>query len=243
MIKGVLFDLGGTLVSYKNVDSSIEILLSELKQRSLTDFSVKELLAFYKEASTDVASHFINKKYYLHRELFTEIFKKFLVRANIEAEPNFFNWFPHLHETLLVDSFDLIQSAKKTLIGLKKKNLVIGIVSNIDNRMFEKICIKTQLDQMIDFKLSSETANSCKPDRKIFEIARKKIGLDNSELLFVGDSIEHDIIGSRNFGIKSVLFFEKDIRAPLQSGNCKTEPDFKITDLSELNDLILNLNR
>ncbi len=58
MIKGIFFDLGGTLVSYKNVDRVIKKILSESKKRKETSFSVDELYLFYKEASIDVASLF-----------------------------------------------------------------------------------------------------------------------------------------------------------------------------------------
>ena len=35
MIKGVLFDLGGTLVSYSNVETVIETILAETKKRGI----------------------------------------------------------------------------------------------------------------------------------------------------------------------------------------------------------------
>ena len=64
-----------------------------------------------------------------------------------------------------------------------------------------------------------------------------------SELLFVGDSIEHDIYGSNKYGIQNVLFSERNITAPLQTGKYYEEPNFSIADLSDLSNLIFNLNR
>ena len=243
MIKGIFFDLGGTLVSYKNVDRVIKRILSESKKKKETSFSVEELYLFYKKASVDVASLFLNKKFYLHKDLFREIFKKYNEYVGITCDPSFLNWFTSRHENLLIESFYLIKNAKKTLLNLKQKNMIVGIVSNIDSHMLNKIILNTQLNTMIDFKISSEFAQSCKPDRRIFELAREKAKLDSSELLFIGDSIEHDIIGSKNFGIKNVLFCEKNMRAPLQSGNHKEKPNYKIQDLLELGPLIDNLNR
>ena len=38
MIKGVLFDLGGTLVSYSNVETVIETILAETKKENRRNF-------------------------------------------------------------------------------------------------------------------------------------------------------------------------------------------------------------
>ncbi len=243
MIKGVLFDLGGTLVSYSNVETVIETILTETKQRKFTKLSLLQLKILYKKATMEVTSNYINKKFYLHENLFIDIFKKFAELASIDADKEFFRWISERHEFLLIQSFKLIKNAQKTLIDLNKKNFIIGIVSNIDNSMLEQILIKTNIKHLTNFWLSSETAQSCKPDRQIFEVARRKTGLRKSELLFVGDSIEHDIFGSNKYGIQNVLFSEKNITAPLQTGKYHEEPNFSIADLADLYNLIYELNR
>ena len=243
MIKGVLFDLGGTLVSYSNVETVIETILTETKQRKFTKLSLLQLKILYKKATMEVTSNYINKKFYLHENLFIDIFKKFAEEASIDADKEFFRWISERHEFLLIQSFKLIKNAQKTLIDLNKKNFIIGIVSNIDNSMLEQILIKTNIKHLTNFWLSSETAQSCKPDRQIFEVARRKTGLRKSELLFVGDSIEHDIFGSNKYGIQNVLFSEKNITAPLQTGKYYEEPNFSIADLADLYNLIYELNR
>ena len=144
---------------------------------------------------------------------------------------------------MLIQSFELIKNAQRTLIDLSKKNFIIGVVSNIDHFMLEQILINTKIKHLINFGISSESAQSCKPDRKIFEVAKRKSGLMKSELLFVGDSIEHDIYGSNKYGIQNVLFSERNITAPLQTGKYHEEPNFSIADLSDLSNLIFNLNR
>lgn len=243
MIKGVLFDLGGTLVSYSNVETVIETILTETKQRGLTKLSIEQLKIFYKRARIEVTENYISKRFYLHENLFLDTFKKFTEGASIDADKEFFKWVMERHEFLLIQSFKLIKNAQKTLIDLNKKNFMIGIVSNIDQSMLEQILINTKIKHLVNFGLSSESAQSCKPDGKIFEIAKRKTGLKKSELLFIGDSIEHDIFGSSKYGIQNVLFSEKNITAPLETGKHYEEPDFSIADLSELCDLILELNR
>ncbi len=243
MIKGVLFDLGGTLISYSEVNNVIETILLETKQKKLTTLSIQQLTILYKKASIDVTHDYIDRKFYLHKNLFLDIFKRFTNFAGIEANNEFFEWFSKRHETLLIQSFKLIKNARNTLTDLNEKKLTLGIVSNIDNYMLEQILKKNKIEQLFDFSLSSESARSCKPDRQIFEIAKRKTGLDKSELLFVGDSLEHDIFGSKKYGIQNVFFSENDITAPLQTGKYYEEPNYTIEDLSHLSDLIFELNR
>ena len=93
MIKGVLFDLGGTLISYREVDTVIESILLETKQKKLTKLSIQELIILYKKASIAVTHSYIDRKFYLHKDLFLDIFKRFTDFAGIEADNEFFKWF------------------------------------------------------------------------------------------------------------------------------------------------------
>ena len=174
MIKGVLFDLGGTLVSYSNVETVIETILAETKKRKSTKLSTEQLKILYKEARIEVTHNYIDKRFYLHGDLFLDIFKNFTKKADIDADKEFFRWISERHEYLLIQSFKLIKNAQRTLIDLSKKNFIIGVVSNIDHFMLEQILINTKIKHLINFGISSESAQSCKPDRKIFEVAKKK---------------------------------------------------------------------
>ena len=243
MIRGVLFDLGGTLISYSKVDTVIETILLETRKSKLTKLSIQELKILYKKASIEITNDYVDRRFYLHKDLFLDIFKRFLSFAGIEADNEFLKWFSKRHEFLLIQSFELIKNTRKTLTDFNKKKLTIGIVSNIDNHMLRQILKEKEIEHLVDFSLSSESARSCKPDRQIFEIAKRKTGLNKSELLFVGDSIEHDIFGSKRYGIQNVFFSEKNIVAPLQTGKYYEKPNFTIKDLSDLSGLIDELNR
>ena len=89
MIKGVLFDLGGTLVSYSNVETVIETILAETKQRKSTKLSTEQLKILYKEARIEVTHNYIGKRFYLHGDLFLDIFKNFTKKASIDADKEF----------------------------------------------------------------------------------------------------------------------------------------------------------
>ena len=58
--KGVLFDLGGTLVSYSNVETVIETILAETKKENRRTF-YRQLKILYKEARIEVIHNYIDK--------------------------------------------------------------------------------------------------------------------------------------------------------------------------------------
>jgi FMN phosphatase YigB (HAD superfamily) len=93
-----------------------------------------------------------------------------------------------------------------------------------------------ELEPHFDHWTSSEEAKSCKPDPGIFDLALSKCGLSANEVMFVGDSREHDVKGAHRAGMRAVLISEEGGRSPLDIGDA--EPDHVIGALSELMDLV-----
>ena len=87
----------------------------------------------------------------------------------------------------------------------------------------------------VDDWTSSEEAESCKPDRRIYEVALAKAGSTPAETLFVGDSLQHDVAGARAVGMRTVLIGEPGTKAPLSTGLDAPEPaDFEVRRLAEV---------
>ena len=90
---------------------------------------------------------------------------------------------------------------------------------------------------------SSEEARSCKPDPGIFHYALAKSGLGIDEVLFVGDSLHHDVAGAAAVGMRSVRIVEDGVRTPLTDGlEVTAEPSYEIRDLTELVDIVASCN-
>jgi putative hydrolase of the HAD superfamily len=82
----------------------------------------------------------------------------------------------------------------------------------------DKNCIVTDLTADIQFKkliqlglmdnikyiVTSEESGKEKPHPYIFHLALEKIGLDKTELVYIGDDYEKDIIGATSMGIKAI---------------------------------------
>jgi putative hydrolase of the HAD superfamily len=57
-----------------------------------------------------------------------------------------------------------------------------------------------------------------KPDRRIFDLALDRLGLDADEVVYVGDSWEIDVVGARNAGISPIYLSA----APREGATCIT---------------------
>ena len=62
MIKGIFFDLGGTLFSYKNVTKTTFPILVDSIARTGASRDSEQIKSAYKEASQEVAEGYSSKK-------------------------------------------------------------------------------------------------------------------------------------------------------------------------------------
>ena len=83
MIKGVFFDLGGTLYRYGYPQSMLGDTVTRLVDRLGLEHDAAELAQLYAQANADVAKEFAQKPFFLVRDWFRTLFARFLER--IEA--------------------------------------------------------------------------------------------------------------------------------------------------------------
>ena len=104
--------------------------------------------------------------------------------------------------------------------------------------MLEPLVAREELHRYFDHWTSSEAARSCKPDRAIFDLTLDRSALKAEQVLFVGDSPDHDIIGANAVGMRTALIIEKGIEPPLQSGRDAVVPDHTIHSRGELRAIV-----
>ena len=97
---------------------------------------------------------------------------------------------------------DVIESG--VLETLKKKGVVLGVISNWDSRLISTL-ENIGLASYFDFILPSAVVGSAKPDKKIFEDALRRSGVAPHEACHIGDEIRTDVEGAQSVGIHSIL--------------------------------------
>ena len=123
----------------------------------------------------------------------------------------------------------LYEDVIPTLEALKKRGLKLGIISNISIGIG-----RAGLEEILDIVVSANDIGVGKPDAKIFLEALHQANLNASEVIYVGDQYEVDVVGAQMIGIKAILIDRYDLNSPLEG--CAY-----IRTLSELGEYLLDL--
>lgn len=98
----------------------------------------------------------------------------------------------------------LFDDVLPALDTLKKRSLIIGILSNVQ-RDTTKLLDGLSITRYIDVLMTSAEANADKPDPAIFLAALKRAKVAAAEAIHVGDQYNVDVIGARGVNIKPLL--------------------------------------
>ncbi len=117
---------------------------------------------------------------------------------------------PPLQE--LYDSFNLdfgkyivlLPGAVETLKELKRRGYLLGAVTNGVSSL-QNIKLDTAgIRDLFDVVVVSGDIGVYKPDRRIFDEAARRLGLENRQVLFVGDHPVNDIDGALGAGMYAI---------------------------------------
>lgn len=131
----------------------------------------------------------------------------------LEILPTKQNLFPYTHEILK---------------HLKEKNYVLHLITNGFEKTQWRKLNNSNLGQYFEEVITSETSNSVKPNKEIFEYALKITGAGLKESIMIGDNLDADIQGAINAGMDSI--FVNHINAELNG----IKPTYVIRHLQEL---------
>jgi putative hydrolase of the HAD superfamily len=231
VIKAVFFDLYHTLVHY---EPSQEELEAQALQSFGIDVTVEALhrpiLAanefIYQEMAVRPLSQRSKEEV---MDLYARYQQTVIKEAGIAGDQK-------LALRLLV----MMQQAKMKLVlfddvapaldDLKKRSLILGLISNIERDMTATLK-ELGLASKLDIVVTSQDAGCTKPRPEIFQYAIRKAGVLPAETVYIGDQYQVDVLGSRGAGMKSILLDRGNYY--LDITDCP-----RITSLAELPDYL-----
>lgn len=92
---------------------------------------------------------------------------------------------------------------------LKFLDIPIGIISNWDETL--ELKLKKLFNIHFFMIISSYNTKLNKPDEKIFKKVLIELGCRPNEVLYIGNSLKHDIIPAENVGMKTILIDRHNI--------------------------------
>ncbi|MBR2904701.1 MAG: HAD family hydrolase [Lentisphaeria bacterium] len=94
----------------------------------------------------------------------------------------------------------------KDILDIFKNKYKMGAVSDGQKLWAEPELAGCSLEEYFSFVLVSGFLGYRKPDKRMFEMAIEKMGLPPEEILFIGNDMYRDVYGAKNAGLKCVFF-------------------------------------
>jgi len=207
--KAIFFDFGGTLMCAESDNVAHLHMMKEVIQKYNLSASPEDMVIKYnsylftKEMTLRDADPEENSFTPL-RESTKKAFRGVLGEYNIQPSKEDFQWFSKLFFENHKKYIKLFPETLLILRELKKTNLHVGIISDIDND-FQDFQFKVfGISEIFDSITTSEEVQSYKPEPKIFQVALNKAGCQGEESIIIGDSYKKDIVGGKNMGMTAI---------------------------------------
>ena len=215
MVKGVIFDIDGTLYDYIAND---KIAVKNLCKYAKENLNVEEedFCRFYSEARQIVKERLTDGGARHSRVLFCQAVLELLGKNPFCHILEMYNiyWDTFLNNMKPFDGVvDFIRKLKK---ADKKISICTDMTAHIQYRKIERLGLKNFIDCMV----TSEETGLEKPSPVMFNLALKKLNVTADETAYFGDSLERDIEGAANVGIKPFWYIgNRDVEET--NINCK----------------------
>ena len=206
MIKAVLFDVGGTLITpdpsvaaiYKKFGEpfGLRATESELKQAFASAWPRHE--GFGKPANTELP-HDQDSIKNRWQQLVEDVFEEVDFTGDREA-----CFLALYHAFERPEVWKIYEDVFPVIRALTAQDVQVGIISNWDARL-RPLLRDLNLEKYFDPIVISCEAGVEKPKREIFEIARESCNCLFTEMVYIGDQPEFDVIAPRQLGIKAFL--------------------------------------
>jgi putative hydrolase of the HAD superfamily len=202
-VKGIFFDLYGTLLIFNDIDKSWDDwaiafyeLINHKTKMSFDEFAGSCRNFMSRDAKKENSSGLTTYE--------TKI-KKHCDSLGIELSTSELKLIADITPRAWQKYISVAPGAIEVLNELKK-NKVLVLITNFDHSPhIRKTLAEFNLDSFFSKIIISDEVNITKPDPAIFNIALDQTGLTSDEVIFVGDNPKDDIEGARAAGIEPVL--------------------------------------
>ena len=237
-IRGILFDLGDTLLDFGPVDARtlfesggrLAYAYLEKLGQPLPSFAKYHRRQLWAVRWNYVKSRLTRREFNaldLIGRLSRRMGQRLTASQMLELA---WLWYKPLRDCAVAE-----EGLRELLEGFKDRGLILGLISNtfIPGEVLDRHLRQENLLDVLPVRVYSCDVQYRKPDPNIFIIALERAGLLPEETLFVGDSLWADVDGANRTGMISVL---KDPAG--REGNSRILPRHRIAHLAELKSIV-----
>jgi 2-haloacid dehalogenase len=122
-----------------------------------------------------------------------------------------------------------------------KSKFKLAIISNVDDELFAATARRLKVN--FDHVITAQQARCYKPGADIFKLALKTIGIPPQQVLHCAQSVYHDVIPARSFGMSSVWVNRPSPRAGVGAVIAASgKSDLEVPNLETLAKIALSEN-
>ena len=235
MIRGAIFDLGGTLAAPLNpVDldrRNTVALLAWLRQRSgPLDDAFVDVLVEARQAA-------LARREGAREVTAAEVLGPVLQRYGLPHDASFIQAAEKAFFEPELASMRALPGANALLPWVHDRGLRAGLASNASSQYFiVECCRRLDFERWLDPILSSAGVGWTKPAPPIFEAILTHWSLAPGDVVMVGDTPSADIAGAVEIGMHSILVAEKRGAGETAEGNAR--PEEAARDLADVRTIL-----
>lgn len=248
-IKGVLFDLGGTLHTADSPPGRDVWFARRLLDR-LEDYGIR----------LDVPPEELAEKLHENGEAYkhhSEQDLRELPPAEIWNDWYLRDWSigrerlaPMAEELSFLYDYERVRVIRRPYIkemldGLRAQGMKLGLISNIISlSVAPHFLVEYGVREYMDCIVLSSATGIRKPSPDIFRVAERELNLRPDELAYVGDTLSRDVLGTRNAGWRLMIQIKSASGAKRDKGleHSGLKPDYIIQELNEIPAIIRKEN-
>ncbi|MHA1106985.1 MAG: HAD family hydrolase [Promethearchaeota archaeon] len=238
MIKAITFDLWNTLfenISYS--DTRLNIISDIIRKRD-NNLSFDKIKEFYESNFFFIfPKEKLNKFHHLYNE---NRLVNLLNDLNVKMSNNEIkDIVGKLEDIMLSNPPPLKPNVKKTLESLKRNSYKIGLISDTGitpGRILKQTLEHHEILHFFDTLIFSDELGVYKPHSLLFQTALKNLAVSAEMSIHVGDLIDTDIVGAKNYNMRAIW-----VNNEPKNKFLKIKPDYIIKDLYEVVDIITQI--
>jgi putative hydrolase of the HAD superfamily len=217
-LKDIFFDLDHTLWDF---EKNSEITFNLIFEKHSINLGLKDFMEVYRPVNFKYWNMYrrnqidaVNLRYYRLKEVFDTL--------SYKADKPFVDLIANEYIDNLSDQIHLFEDAMDILNYLAAKYRLHIITNGFEIIQHKKIK-SSKIDHFFETVTTAEGSGYKKPDRRIFDHALKKASAESKTSLMIGDSLEADIQGAKDFGMHAIYFGKK--------------PNFDVSHIEQLKEL------
>ncbi|MBI1797632.1 MAG: HAD-IA family hydrolase [Candidatus Eisenbacteria bacterium] len=226
MIRAIVFDLDNTLTDFMKMKSdAITAAIDGMIDAGLKlprDLVRSRIDAIYQEQGLE------------YQRVFDQLIESELGHIDPKILASGIVAYRRARESALV----LYPHVQMTLLELTRRGIRLGVVSDAPQaQVWLRLC-SLSLQHVFDAVVTFEDTGQKKPSPAPFQEVLRRLGVEPSQAMMIGDWAERDVVGAASLGMKTVFARYGDTFDTQHSG-----ADYEIDDVHELVAIVDGLHR